>query len=265
MEIKASNIIQRSGVDRRQELKPVEFENRSGIDRRLEPEKWKAHQESLFKLPEKVETGLRLCPPTRKVISALEGKGSGNLAYAGGMLYRGINECVEDFKDVKSALIPGLKQVENYDKQHPFWAVQGSLIEKTKVGKFLVNYDKTLFGYNPVKKILVKTGMTGYEVTESGLYKLEGSAISKVLGGAALRIPILGAGLFACMEAPNIFKAADKPKEVLKSGIKIATIMGLSALFGCVGRHYGKIVEMVLMGIGIMTGGKLSGKINSKI
>jgi len=258
-----TNFIQRSGIDRRQAQKHIEVDNRSGIDRRLEPELWKKHQENIFN--KDTETALRLCPPARKVISAFEGNDSGNLAYAGGMLFRGINEIKEDFSDIKSALIPGLHQVKDYDKQHPFWAVQGSLIEKTKIGKFLVNYDKTLFGYTFIKKILQKSGMTGYEVTENNLYKLEGSAISKVLGGAALRIPVLGAALFAAMESPNIFKARDKPKEALKSGIKIVSIMGLSALFGCVGRHYGKIVEMVLMGLGIMTGGKLSEKINSKL
>ena len=215
-------------------------------------------------LDDKVKAGAKLVPPLRKGLSAFENGDAGNLAYAAGMGFRTLNELKEDFHDVKHALTPGLKQVQHWDKQHPFWCVQDCMIEKTKVGQFLKNYDKTLFDFNSVQKFLAKTGMTN-AIAENNFYKIEGSVASKILGGATLRVPVLGAGLFAAMEVPSVVKAENKSKAILKSALKIGLVMGFAAIFGCAGRFYGKIVELAAMGIGLMLGGKAAEKINKVI
>lgn len=214
-------------------------------------------------LDDRVETGLRCIPPCRKAISMIEEGGAGNIPYALGMAYRLGNEIAHDFKDIKGALTPGPNP--HWDRQHPFWAIQGSLIENTRIGAFLERFDKTLFDFKIVRKALKLVGGTGYEMTADNFIKVEGSWIAKILGESALRIPVLGITLFGLMELPGVLKAEDKPEAALKAAIRIAAIMGTSALFGCVGRLYGKIPEMIMGGLGIMAGSKLQEKINATI
>lgn len=232
--------------ERRRKSEPVTFERRSGKDRREEPP---------------VEIAMRLVPAPRKALSSTHNFLSGNWMYGIGMAFRFINESKEDWNDFKAAIIPST--YHDWDKQHPFWVIKDSLIEKTKIGKLLHKYDYTLFDFSIVHKALRLLGMKNYKAF-GNLIKIEGSAISKVLGGAALRFPVLGAALFALMETQNIFAAKDKKKETAKAATRLVAIMGFSALCGCGGRFYGRMTEMLCMGLGIITGAKIAEKINSK-
>jgi len=67
-------------------------------------------------------------------------------------------------------------------------------LQNTKIGKKLIPYDKTLYDLNPVKKFIIKIGLKDIEV-ENKRIKIIGSTASKIIGGAALRTPVLLAGL----------------------------------------------------------------------
>lgn len=243
--------------DRRQQNQFVENDRRSGNDRREKARLDNSTHKDL-------ETVMRLVPPLRKLHSATEGWQSQNWLFCAGMLYRLINEGVEDYHDIKEALKP-IKVGKDYEFQHPFWTARGCMIEKTRFGKFLAKHDYTLYDVKIVKKLLNKIGLKGYEWDEFDCIKFKGSYASEVLGRASLRVPLQGIALFGIMLLPNIYNSDNKIKEIVKSLITITCIMGGSSIFGAIGKPYGKIPEMVLMGAGIITGTNLSKKINTNL
>jgi hypothetical protein len=243
--------------DRRQNNQSVDNDRRSGYDRRF-----------MARLDDKtrndIDTVMRLIPPLRKLHSATEGWQAQNWLFSAGMLYRFINEGVEDYHDIKEALKP-IKVGKDYEYQHPFWTAKGCLIEKTRFGKFLAKHDYTLYDLKTVKKFLNKVGLKGYEWDEFDCIKFKGSYISEVLGRATLRIPLQGMALFGIMLLPNIYNSDNKAREIIKSLITIICIMGGSSILGSIGKPYGKMPELALMGAGIITGTNLSKKINTNL
>lgn len=244
--------------DRRQNNQSVDNDRRSGNDRRF-----------MARLDDKtrndIDTVMRLIPPTRKLRSSYEEGKSGDWIYCAAMAFRLINEFKEDWHDVKTAIKGG--EDKYVDFQHPFWATKGSLIDehfgKNKIVSKLSNKDLTLYDLKSVKKFLKKIGMTGFE-EHKDFIKIRGNWYSQVIGRATLRVPIQGIALFMIMNTKSIYDAENKPKEILKSFIRMACIMGLSAVCGSLGKPSGKLVEMPFMGLGIIYGINLANKINSR-
>jgi hypothetical protein len=207
-------------TDRRQNNIPVDNDRRSEQDNR-----------GIFtcqntKLKSDYLAVLKLIPMSRKFISAIQSFSDGQWLYSACMAFRFINEYHEDKLDIKQALKGGVDPLVEH--QHPFWAVQGTMIADTKLGRALIPYDKVLYDYECVKDFLYKIGMKNPDYHDNFI-KINGSYISQVLGRASLRVPILGVALFAIMESPPVIKGKNKLKELKKALVTMLCILTGSA------------------------------------
>lgn len=208
-----------------------------------------------LKLPSALETTCRLVPILRKPLSGFEDFQAGNWIMGAGMIFRAINEGKEDLNDIKAIITnPPYRK----EWQHPFWFVKGCVINKFWIGQKLRKYDKTLFDIIPLK-YFAKIGLTDV-IKEKGtnLVKIEGSKTARLLGTAALRFPVLGAGLYTIMEIDHIIKSDHKFEDTALAPVRVATIIGLASLGGAAGRNFGRIPEFLGMGLGIMAGCKIA-------
>lgn len=208
--------------------------------------------------------GLKVLSPAKKVIDCYEEYKDGNCIYAIGMGLRFFNDFFRDKKRIKNALIPDANYNSNW--QEPFCLIKGSLIQNTKIGKKLKDSDINLFRLISVQKLLKKIGMINYEQNSKGYIKIEGSVAAKLLGGTALRIPLLGIGLYLIIGTDGIILAKnnkDRAKELGKDVINAVVVWTAAGFLGCIGRHYGKLTDLLFMGAGFVAGRMLAKKINS--
>jgi hypothetical protein len=213
-------------------------------------------------IDDRVEYTMRMIPPLRKFYNVIDGSKTGCWFTVALMGFRTWNELEEDVHDIKNAV----KRVP-YDKhkQFPFPVIKTCPIEKFWLGKKLLPYDKTLFDTKLMQKFLIRIGMTDVEADKHGLIEIKGSRAAEYLGGSALRIPLLGATIFAGCELDGVIKADDKLKQIPRSSIKIILTMGMAALLGRLGRYHSRVLELSGLGGGIILGSYLSKKLNAKI
>jgi len=57
----------------------------------------------------------------------------------------------------------------------------------------------------------------------------------------------------------------NKAKELLKDLISVVCVISTSAILGCIGRHYGRVTDVLATGVGFILGRKFAEKINSFI
>lgn len=208
----------------------------------------------------------KVLSPARKVLDCYEDYVEGNYIYASGMAFRLVNDFGKDTTRIKNAFIPDA----NYDPhwQKPFRFLHESLLDKTKLGEYLTKYDKSLFDYKITRRLLKSLGMKKCRFGKDGNIKIECSLASKILGGTALRIPLLGVGLYMLIGTDGIFKAKnnkDRARELAKDVINAVTIWTVAGLLGCIGRHYGKLTDLLFMGAGFVLGRVLAKKINERL
>lgn len=211
-------------------------------------------------------TGLKVFSPARKIIDCYEDYIEGNFIYAAGMGLRAVNDSPRDLIKIKDSFIPD----KNYDPEYqkPFKLLHQSLIAKTKIGKWLHKYDINLFNTKKAEFLLVKIGMKDYSLNKDGHIKIEGSALAKLVGGTALRIPVLGVALYMIIGTDGVVKAKtnkERAKELGKDIVNAISIWTVAGLLGCIGRHYGKLADLIFMGTGFVLGRMLAKKINEKI
>jgi hypothetical protein len=209
-------------------------------------------------LDSRVNDEIKFFSPLKKAKKTIDQVAEGSPLLAGFTAARLINDLPQDIHLMKKALTPGPNPYWNCQK--PFDMVPGTLIEKTALGRFLNPFDKNLFDLGIVQKGLKKIGMTGVDVID-GRFKINGSSISKVAGGAALRTPLLYMGMAGALEVPNIFKAENKPKAIARAAINVGLGSYIWSILGCIGRFYGPLPEFIFAGIGAIFSGKISNAI----
>ncbi len=255
---------------------PVEQDRRSGVDRRaIKPDPFKPFyikqaekrldpkiKNSFSQAKEQAQLFLYFFPTVRKLFVAINDfKANEPLKFVADV-GRMLNDLPEDLRDSKTALTPS--ENKNFEYQRPFSFTRGTLISKLKISDRLQRFDKTLFDYFPVQKLLVKFGMTGYKELD-GKLKIEGKILAKVLGRAALRTTIMGVGFSAGLEGIHILTSKDKKQEAIKSTIRLVSVISLISLLGAIGAFYGFIVGFIGMWAGYLLGRKISNYINNTV
>ncbi len=225
----------------------------------------KKPNKSINKYNSKDFEALKVLSPARKALDCYEEYKDGNCIYGVGIGLRLINDLGKDTNRIRDVFISSKTVDPQYQK--PFYFIQGTLIEKSELGNFLSRKDKNLFDLKTTKQFLKKFGMKKY-VRKDGHIKIEGSAVSKILGGTALRIPVLGIGLYIIIGTDGLIKAKtnkERAKELAKDVINAVTIWTTAGLLGCIGKRYGKAVDLLAMGAGFVIGRILANKINKII
>ncbi len=240
-------------------------------------------------------------PYVRRLMGVENGANNGDYvkaALAAAILFANVPE---DFRDLKKAaeqiIHPEKVKASSigYDFQPLFSFFRGTWFEfllkgkgkyTGKISEFLYNSDQTLFQMPFFRKKIL--GIYDYSVdftTREDVFKNlvrsykvnEKSVIKKVLGGASMRVPIIGILAFSLLEMPSIVKAFSNSnnikdnfnngfKQTAKSFVNIVSILGWSAVLGWILHRYkGPAGSLLGIGLGTALGSKQAQIINDKI
>lgn len=160
----------------------------------------------------RVQTVSQLLPQSRKLVNCCNYLNTGCYLYAAGNGIRFVNEIGPDWQDVKDIFC---KKNHDPEWQKPIRLIEGTLIQKTKIGEFLLDYDKTLFDFKFVKKLLVKIGMQRIKENNNKI-KIEGSIPARFFGKASSRISVLGVGAFEIMQLDGVIKVKSNKERLIE-------------------------------------------------
>ncbi len=237
--------------------------------------------------------------PLRRISSVPDNMDEGNYAKAAGLLGLMAVNLPEDTRDLKDAYKQVFKgKLPAYDYkncQTEFSFFRGTILEPIvnkmgKVGVYLHKADvplsETKFGKSLITQFNIDINPFDVEITgrkvpqvsinpETGkciigevevlAYKAEGKAISKLIGRALLRIPVISAFALGLLELPNIVKKINnadnlnnKAKEgalqTLKSSVNVASILAGIGLVGALFARKGPAYSLLGMGAGSVMG-----------
>jgi len=222
------------------------------------------------------------------------------MALAGAILLANVPEDFRDLKNAKNQLLhPELLKSApvGRDFQSVFSFFRGTWFEfllkgegkyTSKISEFLYNADKTLFDNKFFREKILGIGLGDFErqlTTRTDVFKnlvvaskvTDKSLLKRVLGGASMRMPVLGVIAFSLLEIPSIIKAFNNSnnakdnlkngfKQTVKSFINIVSVMGWSAILGWVLHRYkGPAGSLLGIGLGTALGSKQAQIINEKI
>ena len=236
--------------------------------------------------------------PIRRISSVPDNIDDGNYAKAAGLLGLMAVNLPEDTRDLKDAYKQVFKgKLPSYDYkncQAPFSFFRGTALEpivnkmgkvgvylhkadvplnETKFGNFLENHFK--FNLNelnsePTNRFVPKvttdeSGKSIIREVEVFALKVEGKSLSRLIGRALLRIPVISVFALGILELPNIIKKVnnvhninDKAKEgavqTLKSSVNVASIIVGIGLVGAMFARKGPAYSLLGMGIGSVAG-----------
>lgn len=277
--------------DRRQQNIPIDKDRRSSLDRRVninaelrQDLKQVKDTFEIFRNPKhtdskkdsfkNIEAGaLSAIPFIRRFNGVQEAWQHGESFKSLGKAFIQIINVKGDWGDLKKAF----KEIINLDfKKHeyqkPFGFFRDTYLENLqpknkKLAAILdkaYEFDKTVFNFPIIQKLLAKLGGKPPEFIEDSI-KMNGSLISKILGRAFLRVPVLSLIFIGALEIPAIYKAENKDKQFVKSTINIISFISCGAILGAVGAYAGAFGSLVSLGVGSYLGNKLADKINSNI
>ncbi len=258
---------------------------------------------------QEVFSALSPIAPLRRVSSIPDNIEEGNYEKAAGLAALAVVNLPEDTRDLKSAFRRIFKgELPKYDYkncQAPFSFFRGTVLEPVvnkmgKVGVWLYSKDKSLY-YTKFGKCLRKIFKTKVDeleseatgrivpqvildekgkpiITEVKVFaqRLEGNSISKLVGRAILRIPVMSLAILGLLELPSIAKkvknaegADNKLKEgttqVLKSSLNIISVTAGISLVGALFSRKGPAFSLLGMGIGSVAGSLFSKTVQEKI
>ena len=276
--------------DRRKNNAPVGFERRSGADRRTPNrisfdsklnqdivevknifQSQQNNDESEITPPDAAVGMLNAIPYIRRFTGIedavvhqdyIKAVGKGFLQFIN---VRGdLNDLTSIFKESK----------HSNEYQKPFSFISGTCFEGfDKVEGFYKYVDKTLFDISFVQKALHKIGLKESEEIMSGFdkfglpiisKKMNGNLVSKILGRACLRIPVLSFAFLGLLEIPSIIKEKNHGKQAIKSLISVSSVISFGAILGAIGASIGgPLGSLVGLGIGSWLGNKFAKHVNN--
>lgn len=255
-------------------------------------------------------------PPARRLASLKEKWDDGDMASVAGALALTAVNFPEDKRDIESACIQlgnffkgkPCQDAYNYrDFQHEFSFFRGTMLEplvdpsKTKNQELaykLASLDKSLLKTSFGKKILgwLKVEECDFEKVKSFnkttkqweiskdingcsrlAIKFKGSNFGVLTARAMSRTTLIGVGVTALFELPNLYKSLKKGdtisekadsvvKQTFKSGLNIAATTAGIAYGGAIGSKYGKSFgSLIGMGIGAVVGNLSSKKLQEAL
>ena len=245
--------------------------------------------------------------PVRRLSSLPDNINDGNYARAAGLIGVMALNLPEDTRDLKSAakqIFKGtLPKYDYKNYQAPFSFFRGTVLEpvvnkmgklgvklhewdkpleSTKFGEFL----KKIFKFDVVddvstgrfvpKVILDESGKLIPKDIEVFASKIEGKTLSKLIGNALLRMPVISVFVMGALEIPAIAKAFSKSEnskdkaingcnQILKSGVNVSSILTGIGIFGALLKNRGPVGSLIGMGIGSVAGAYASKTIQNKI
>jgi len=178
-----------------------------------------------------------------------------------------------DWGDFKKAFNEIIRlDFKKHEYQRPFGFFRDTFLENLQVKNQklaavidkIYFLDKTIYDFIPIKNLLYKLGAKSPDYLGENI-KINGNIISKIIGRALMRIPVLSLVFLGLLEIPAVCKAENKDKQFIKSSISIISFISCGAVLGAIGAYTGAFGSLAGLGIGSCLGNKLANKINSNL